>query len=286
MCIRPVRKGTRPDREPLPILEACIHTKRRKYESRNNHKLRGQGGFLARLALVFIVIASGAGMSLMTSALPAQADNGNQVRLDSVTFVNDEIQDYTNQRLEVEWSIPDQAQPPVTLTVPLPEELRGNADRFPLNEPDGDVLGECTVSAEAVTCEVDDDNITNNPYEVSGSFFFNAQSQLLNKETVEHTYTFGDVEQTVTVTPSSNWCDVYCEFGGSSGWKSGWYNNLTDETIFSVYVEAPEQGLVPGQFVRVTDMLNTDLYELVDDGTYPRVLEADSVIYNMWGSEN
>lgn len=249
-------------------------------------KLRGRGRF-SRLALAFVLVASGAGLSLAANAPAAQAAGGDQVQIDSISFVNETFKDYTNQRVAVEWSIPGQAETPVTLTIPLPTELRGNPDVFPLSGPDGAKLGECTISATAVTCTVDDDYINENPFEVSGSFFFNARSQLFNREEVDHTFKFGDVEATATVTPSSNWCDTDCEWGGSSGWKSGGsYNNLTDEIVFTVNVEAPEQGLAAGQNVTVTDMFDPEKYELVDDGTYPRVREADGLIYNMWGSEN
>ena len=249
-------------------------------------KMRGGGARLGRLALAFALVASGAGLSLAASTPAAQAADGSQVQIDSIEFENDTFEDYTNQRIAVEWSIPDQAETPVTLTVPLPPELVGNPDVFPLVGPDDAVLGECTVTATAVTCTVDDDYINENPFEVSGSFFFNAQSRLDNREETEHVFDFGDHQETVTVTPSRNWCTTNCEWGGTTGAKGGSsYNNLTDETVFTVWVAAPEQGLTPGLNVSVTDLLDPAEYEVIVDSEFPRVREARSVTYNRWGYE-
>lgn len=243
-------------------------------------KFRGGGALLAVLLLAVTTLFA------FAPASPASAADGSQVQIDSISFENDTVEDWTQQRLAVEWSIPEQAETPVSLTIPLPPELQGNPDAFPLVDPDGATVGQCTVSQTSVTCTVDDEYIEANPFEVSGSFFINAQVRLMNQEETEHTFDFGDHQETVTVTPSRNWCDTDCEYTGTNGWKGGGsYNNLTDEMVFTVAVAAPEQGLEPGLNVSVTDLLDTDAYELVVDGTYPRVQEGRFLQYNLWGRE-
>lgn len=251
---------------------------RKEGSSQSSRKgLRALGAALAGLLAVTGIIAA--------PAAALAAPDASQVRIDDVSFENDTFNDWERQRLTVEWSIPAEAVAPVSLTLPLPEELHGLSDTFPMMGPDDQVAGECVVTETAITCTVDDAFIEANPYEVSGSFFIGVETRLDTRETVDKTFVFGDVTTNVTVNPSPNWCDENCEFGDFWGGKYGWYNKADDTIEWTVQVPAGENGIAAGQEIVVTDLLDEEDYELLVDGTYPRVLETSTLQYDRWGRE-
>lgn len=252
--------------------------RRRQAATTGRSGLRAAGAALAGLLALTGIIAAPA------AALAAPEDN--QVRIDDVSFENDTIEDWTRQRLTVEWSIPAEAVAPVSLSLPLPEELHGLSDTFPMMGPDDQVAGECVVTETEITCTVDDAFIEANPYEVSGSFFIGVETRLDNREEVEKTFVFGEIEREVVVTPNRNWCTENCEFSDLWGGKYGWYNKADDTIEWTVQVPAGENGIPAGQEITVTDLLDEEDYELLVDGTYPRVLESSTLQYDRWGRES
>ncbi|MGO1958881.1 MAG: DUF5979 domain-containing protein [Canibacter sp.] len=246
-----------------------------------------EGGRLTRLALAFALVASGAGLAV-TNSTPAHAAEANQVQIDNIAIQYDDdegnIEDWSYQRIDVDWSIPGEAETPVTLTIDLPDGFYGNPETFPVNGPDGPA-GECVVTRTQVTCTIDDAFIEANPHGVSGDFFFEARTENDNRQNVKQTIDIGGFENEVVVTPSRNWCTEDCEFG--QFWDSKWgsYNTATDEIIFTVQVKGGNTGIAPGNTVTVTDLLDEDSYELVTDGEYPRVREAGLLQYDRWGNE-
>ncbi|PZU44123.1 MAG: hypothetical protein DI566_13055 [Microbacterium sp.] len=223
-----------------------------------------------------------AGAALIAS--PA-AHAAAEVQLDNVYLSSDTFADGSRQSLYVDWSVPFGATNPVTLSLDLPEGMRGFADTFPMVGPDGSEAGTCTVTTSAVECTVDPAFVDRNPYGVSGSFWFDVQTELKNQETEQHTFDFGGFSQTVTVDPNPAWCTTNCEYTGQGQGKWGSYNNADDTIIWTVQLPAGEQGIDPGLAITVTDVLNTDDFELIVDGTYPRVLEGTSLAYNSWDRE-
>ncbi len=223
------------------------------------------------------------GVSLLGAAPAAQA--ATTATLDNVYFETNTFPDGSRQSLHVDWSIPAAATAPVTLSLDLPEELRGYADSFPMVGPNGEQAGNCVVSATGVECTVDDQFVRDNPYGVSGQFWFDVQSQLKNKEAEEHTFNFGGFSETVVVDPNRAWCTDNCAFTGESLAKWGSYDNATDTIIWTVRVPAGEQGIEAGKVVTVTDVLNTDQFEIVPGEGFPRVREGGSLSYNEWDRE-
>lgn len=230
--------------------------------------------------LVSLIVAAG-----LVVLVPSAAHAAAAVQIDNVAFENSTFADGSRQSLHVHWSIPGEATSPVTLSLELPEELRGFSDSFDMVGPDGQRAGTCTVTADAVECIVDDAFVQDNPYGVSGEFWFDVQTQLKNKETEEHTFDFGEISQTVEVEANPNWCTDNCEFSGQGRGKWGSYNNADDTIVWTVQLPAPEQGIEEGQAITVTDLLDPAQFELIVDEAYPRVLEGRSLAYNSWDRE-
>ncbi|MEB4615318.1 DUF5979 domain-containing protein [Leucobacter sp. M11] len=209
-------------------------------------------------------------------ASPASAA-GTGVTIDRISFVEDEIVDGTVQELTVDWSLPDNAETPVSFSIPLPEGLTGQGDRFGLTGPDGQVAGECVVTAAEVVCSVDDAFIEANPSGVHGSFTFRAEVWLDITENTEHIFDFGEITATFPVTPNPGRCEETCEYEGESLWKGGWYNNQDDTITWQIGVPAPKEGLAAGLDIEVVEQFDADIFALVTGPGNPRVREATSV---------
>src|SRR5690606_24520673 len=150
------------------------------------------------------------------------------------------------------------------VSIDLPEEIRGYADRFDIRGAEGQVAGECVVTTTKLECTVDDAYVASHPLNMSGSFSFYEDASVNN--TVEETRTcdFGNAETSVTVTPKSPGggpCETDCDFGGyENGWKNGWVSDFEkDEITWQVVVKAPAVGIPAGQDITVTDHLDTDV---------------------------
>ena len=245
-------------------------------------KIRGGGALLAALLLAVVTLFT------FSPASPAAAADSSQVQIDNIAiqYDGDEgvIEDWSYQRIDVDWSIPGEAETPVTLTIDLPDGFYGNPETFPVNGPDGPA-GECVVTRTQVTCTIDDAFIEANPHGVSGDFFFEARTENDNRENVNQTIDIGGFENEVVVTPSSNWCTEDCEFGEFWDGKWGSYDTATDEIIFTVQVKGGNTGIAAGKTVTVTDLLDEDSYELIVDDGFPRVREAGLLQYDRWGNE-
>lgn len=239
----------------------------------------GVRALLAALLSLILVLAAGA----FGAAPAAEAAEGTPISIDDVRFAADEIPDGSRQELTVDWSVPGEAANPVSVTVELPEGLRGYEDRFPMLDPDGEPAGECLVLADRITCTVDADYIDGHELEMHGTFTFAVDVRLENTETVDHVFEFGQVEVPVTVTPNPDRCIDDCEFGGWGAWKSGSYQNLEDTITWWVGVPAGPDGIPAGQRITVEDQLDTSVFELVGE---PEVLEARSLAYDSLGRQS
>lgn len=223
------------------------------------------------LGAIFSALLMILGLAWAPSAAVAATD----ATIESVEFVSEEFPGGSQQEISVEWSAPDNPSTPLSVSVPLPDELRGHADRFPAISGDGEVAGECVVSANQVVCTIDDDFVENHPIDISGSFTFLVNVNIYNTEEIERTFDFGDVTSPpVTITPNPAVCTENCDWTGSGQWKGGTYYNLDDEILWTVQIPAPAEGMATGLKVSVTDELDTDAFELVSG---PTVREAGSV---------
>lgn len=235
---------------------------------------------------VFVMAFLLAVMTLSVSPLTA-AHAASEVQIDNIEIESTDgaIEDWAWQKISVDWSIPEQAEAPVSVTIDLPEGLYGNAETFAVHGPDEQVAGQCVVTEKNITCTIDDAFIEANPYQVSGSFFFEAQTRYDNRADEEHTFDIGGFENEVVVKPSRNWCTTDCEFGGVGQGKWGSYNTADDTIVWTVRLPAGENGIEAGQEISVTDLMDEDGYELITDDGYPRVQEAGLLQYDRWGNE-
>lgn len=222
----------------------------------------------------------------MTSLLAGTATSANAQpgTVTKVEFKNQEFTDGSRQQIDVDWAVQGTAQAPVTVSIALPEGLQGYADRFDMLGDDGSKAGECVVTAAAINCTVDDQYVADHPQNMKGSFFFWVDVRLGNDEAVEHDFDFGDVSTTVKVNPTpDNTCTDKCDWTGQGGWKGGWISDLEkDEITWQVGVPAPADGIEAGKTIKVTDHLDTDVYELLEG---PVVREARSVYTDGNGRE-
>lgn len=144
-------------------------------------------------------------------------------------------------------------------------------------------MGTCTVGGKTLHCEVTQEYLASHPIGVHGSVSLWANTTFKNKEDETHTFNFGSNTQTVTVGRNPNWCTENCEFSNQGAGKWGSYDPDTDTIVWTVQIPAGKDGMDIGKKVTVTDTaIDGTNYQLVQDNTYPRVLEAGQLQYNGW----
>ncbi len=155
-----------------------IRTKRT--ERRHGRRRGAASSAVALLALV--------GLAVPPAAQAAELD-----AITAVTVVEPtgDIHLYDTLRLEGTWAVPDSAQPGDTFSLAFPTTPRlvGVSSTFPLRDPDGAVVGTCTVTASAITCTLSDYVLTHD--NVRGTLFFQVKAEeTTDVDTV--TFTTGD----------------------------------------------------------------------------------------------
>jgi hypothetical protein len=228
-----------------------------------------------------VALAATALIGLGTPASAAPSD----VTITNYGFTHTEFPDGTSQEVKIDFSVEGPASPTVSFTVPMPDGVAGENRTITLTDGDGNQTGECVVTAEKMTCTLDDDYVTENPYDLHGEVKFAAHTTYENKTEENHTIDWGDVEQEITVGPNPNWCTDNCDFKGVGDGKWGSYNNDDDTIIWTVQIKAPAEGLPAGQHVTVIDDLDTSVFTLAEDSSFPRVHEGRSLSYDKWGRQ-
>lgn len=192
-----------------------------------------------------------------------------------VAFDSTSIDNHQSAWINAKWEIPGEAKAPVKIVLPLPDALKGNADKFPMTDGE-DVIGECVVTATEITCSVDDSFVNENPMKVKGGIKFQVTVDLAEGTEGERTFEFGDLKTTVTVKPAGGTpCVENCDMGPVTHSKWGHYNKADDTIEWWVQVAAPAPGIMAGQQIRIWDELDTDLYTLVGQ---PKLYSAVSLI--------
>ena len=254
----------------------------------NTHATTAISRYSHRIALVVAALSLTV-TTLLTMVIAApDAHAAADVQIDNVQFQNSTVADGSRQSLQVDWSIPARATNPVTLSVDLPEGMRGYADTFVMRGPGGVNAGQCTVTTGQISCTVDPGFISANPYGVSGSFWFDVSTNLKNDTTTEHTFDFGGHSVPVVVEPDPYYCDEVCEFAGYRFKKYGNYNSLDDTIKWTVRLPAPEDGIPAGRSINITDDLDTDIFELVtnyEGETWPQLWEGRCLRVNSSNQE-
>ncbi|MFC7431607.1 MULTISPECIES: DUF5979 domain-containing protein [unclassified Agrococcus] len=190
--------------------------------------------------------------------------------VDSLTFTQSTIASQAGAELTGTWSLPDNAPSPAGFSVDLPPALLGFTDSFPLLDPQGIAMGQCTVTGTQIYCDIDPAYLTANPLNVSGTFFFDVYVNTTVTQNTQVTYDFGQgLTTTVTVTPPVNPCPD-CVFTGIGTSKYGEYFAATDAIDWYVVVKAPATGMVGGETVTVVDRLGPNQAPVLESGA-PRV---------------
>lgn len=216
---------------------------------------RAVAAIVAALGLLLVILTP-AGMA---TAAPPYTTTGH---IDSIAFTSDTVANGHGAKLSAAWSIADDATSPAGFTIPLPADLQGRTDTFPLLADGGDsVMGTCHVRATELYCDLDETYLAENPREVHGTVEFWVTVRTEVSQNTETTYDFGDVSTTVTVTPNPNTCPD-CVFEGRDNQKYGDYF-LDDEgnhyINWAIRVKAPATGMVGGETVTVTDPIGANL---------------------------
>lgn len=202
------------------------------------------------------ILAMFALLATVLVAIPANAAPPYQTNasIDSLEFQQDEIKSGSTARIDGTWSLPDNPTTPAGFVVDLPAELQGRVDAFDLLDPDGVAMGECTVTETQIFCDFDSQYLADNPLNLKGTFYFWVSVQTETTETKEVTYDFGEVSDTVTVTPPDGPCVGDCEWKGQDSYKWGSYDRESDIIQWHVNIASPAGGMKGGQKVTVTDL--------------------------------
>ncbi|MFD5225084.1 DUF5979 domain-containing protein [Microbacterium sp. NPDC058342] len=238
-------------------------------------------------------------------AVPAHADDaaGNPIVFDTVSFEKTEFEDGTRQEVSVQWHVDgNPTEAPISIELPLPSWLQGEADFFTLRGDGGEDIGSCTITATAATCEITDDAyVSERPLDFRGHFSFYLVSERGNtaSETIDET--IGGHDFTFTVAPRQDngggVCDD-CEYVPAQPEKFGQYLRATepgqvDRIRWVVRVGDVPAGTQPGDLAamgapiaegRVIEVTDSG----IDDGmtvVSVRVIGADTVRKGPDGNE-
>ena len=204
--------------------------------------------FLALVALFASLLA----------ATPAQAANPHATEADlTIAFVDEEVASGTHTEISGTWSLPDNPATPAGFSLPLPPELEGRTDDFPMT--DGGVqVGTCSITATELHCDVDDAYVAANPLGLNGTFSFWVKVLLEVDEGTPFQFS-DDYPASITVNPGYGVCDIDC-FEDVNLAKYGYYmpDDPRGDFEWYVYLAAPEVGATGGERVVVKDVLGAN----------------------------
>lgn len=211
------------------------------------HARRRTAALAGLIALLLTTILGAAA----ASAAPPYASTAT---ITSVDFSQETVQTGSNAELDLTWSLPDDAVAPAGLVVDLPAGLQGRTDAFPMTDTDGAVMGQCTVTATQLFCDIDADYLAANPRDVHGdaSFWVKVTTQV--SEETEVVYDVDGVEGRITVTPPvTTTCPYDCPYPGRGSSKWGSYDREANTIAWHVVVKAEATGMAGGLDVQVVD---------------------------------
>lgn len=248
------------------------------------------GGFYRRWARAIGVVAV-----LSALALPAASAHGadayaTNARIDSLSFTSNTVQSGSSAELAGSWSLPDHPAIPAGFTIDLPSELQGRSDAFPLTDPQGKSMGQCTVTATQLDCTMSSDYLTAHPVNLRGTFRFwvTVTKTVTSDELVS--FDVGGTAVTTTVTPApapGGPCTEKCEFTGRDNAKGGSYDPATGYIRWTVSVGSGPDGMVGGETVTVTDNPGPgqQLVTALGNDSMPALWEAPGTYVNSGGVE-
>lgn len=194
------------------------------------------------------------------SAANAAPPYTTEATITSMKFTQESATTWSRAELVGTWSLPDNPAPTAGLEVELPEGLRGVKTSFPMmSDAKGTTpsvqMGTCYVEDTRLFCDIDDDYIAENPLNLRGTFKFWVQVTTETTTDTQVTYTFDDVEATLTVVPpkTGGTCPENCEFTGRGNGKWGGWDYETNAIVWTVAVEAGPNGAEGGETIIVKD---------------------------------
>lgn len=228
-------------------------------------------------------------------ALPAASAHGadtyaTNAQIDSLSFTSTTVQSGSRAELAGSWSLPDHPAPPAGFTLDLPSELQGRSDAFSLTDPQGESMGQCTVTATQLDCTMSSDYLAAHPVNLRGTFRFwvTVTRTVSSDELVS--FDVGGTAVTTTVTPApapGGPCTENCEFTGRDNAKGGSYDPATGYIRWTVGVGSGPDGMVGGETVTVTDTPGPgqQLVTALGNESMPALWEAPGTYVNSGGVE-
>ncbi|WP_119697480.1 DUF5979 domain-containing protein [Microbacterium halotolerans] len=217
----------------------------------------------ALTALVAVLLGALVGAAPATAAPPYVQD----ADITSIDFIEEEVESGTSAELRGTWSLPDHPATPAGFAIDLPAELQGLTDSFPLLDPEGEPMGQCTVTATQLYCDFDSAYLEAHPRNLQGSFNFWVEVTTEVTENTEVTYEIDDLRTSVTVSPPDNGPCPTCEWSGYDNYKFGMYDRESGIVEWHVEVETPPEGMDGDLAVTITDLGGENL-ELISEDTY------------------
>lgn len=236
-----------------------------------------------RTAAVLAVSMCLFGIAAAADAAPPYAT---EATVSDIRFTSTEATSGSQAAIQADWSLPDNPATPAGFSVPLPTELQGRTDAFPLTDSAGAVAGQCTVTATELYCDIDSAYIRSHPLDLHGTFQFWVTVLTQVSQSTPTTYTVDGQATTVTVTPPpTSTCTQDCAFPGRPDSKWGWYNSADGTIEWDVSIGAGASGMAGGLSVQVDDTPgpNQQLVTSTASGTFPMIYRTNQVAYGADG---
>ncbi|WP_307219482.1 hypothetical protein [Microbacterium sp. SORGH_AS_0888] len=241
---------------------------------------------LVGLAAVVLACIAAAPALSPSAASAATAQRATEATIDSLEFTQQNVTSGSAAELSGTWSLPDDPATPAGFTIALPEALQGRSDGFPLLDPSGTAMGQCTVTNTALDCVFDDGYLTAHPRDLHGSFTFWVTVTTETTQSTTERYSVAGRTVTITVDPAPTpgpgpgACTTDCAFTGRENGKWGSYDAANGVTDWVVQIGSGRDGLPDGDTVTVTDRPgpNQELLNEYNGTTYAQLWESSRLV--------
>lgn len=228
------------------------------------------------MALLLLVIGVGAGLAAVPTASAAPPYT-TEATVTDIAFTQSTVQNGSQAQLSANWTLPDNPAPTAGFTIDLPPQLVGRGDTFAITARDtGATIGTCVATPTQLQCDLDAAYLAANPRDIQGDVNF--WVRVVDDVTVEteRTYTIGEHQVSVTVTPPpTGQCTTDCPYEWKLR-KDGVTQYADGSILWYIHVAAERGGMKAGQTVRVTDTPGANL-ETVVNGEFPKLTESNQL---------
>ncbi|HEV7184348.1 MAG TPA: DUF5979 domain-containing protein [Leifsonia sp.] len=208
-----------------------------------------------------IAIAASIPLALAAGALPAAADSGDTVGVDSISIVNESgdttFTPNSVATITANWSLPDGSVSPALIAMTMPRSPAGDpilqatpGQTFEITDA-GQTVALCTVSSDGLdlTCPIDPDWLNAHPSHISGTLTFPAKVS----PTAPHgTYVpvFGHVTANEITVTHHVWVP-----SRTSSKSAGPLQDGKGQIWWYVHVATPSSGWTAGETITIDDTL-------------------------------